>query len=40
VFGPGGAVGVDPGQFFAPVAFQAVDEPPQLEDAFGPDGVG
>jgi hypothetical protein len=38
--GAGGPAGVDAGQFVQPVAFQAVQQPPQPQDPFGPDAVG
>ena len=33
--GPGGAAGVHGGQFLEPVAFEAVDQPPQGQDPLG-----
>ena len=39
VLGPGGTAGIDPGEFVEPVAFQAVQQPPQLQDPLGPDRV-
>jgi hypothetical protein len=38
--GAGRPAGIDRGQFLEPVAFQAVQQPPELEDPFGRDGVG
>jgi hypothetical protein len=38
-FGPGGAAGVQVGEFVQPVAFQAVHQPPQLKDPFGLDRI-
>jgi hypothetical protein len=40
VFGAGRPPGVDGGQLLEPVAFQAVQQPPQPKDPLGPDGVG
>jgi hypothetical protein len=38
--GAGGPADVHGGEFVEPVAFQAVDQPPQPEDSFGQGGVG
>jgi hypothetical protein len=40
VFGAGGAAGVQVGEFGEPLAFQALHQPPQGQDPFGPAGVG
>jgi hypothetical protein len=40
LLGPGGAAGVDLGEFLEPLAFQPVDQPPQLEELLGQGGVG
>jgi hypothetical protein len=37
--GAGGPAGIDRGQFLEPVAFQAVQQPPELQDPDGPDAV-
>ena len=39
LFGAGNATGVDDRKFAEPVAFQAVQQPPQAKDPFGPGGV-
>jgi hypothetical protein len=38
--GAGSDTGVDGGEFVEPVAFQAVQQPPQPKDPLGPNGVG
>jgi hypothetical protein len=38
--GPGGPAGIDGGQLLEPVAFQAIQLPPQPKDLFGQGGVG
>jgi hypothetical protein len=40
ILGPSSAAGVQVGQVLQPVAFQPIDQPPQLQDPLGPDGVG
>jgi hypothetical protein len=40
VVGAGGPAGIDGGEFAEPVAVQAVQQPPQLEDPRGPGPVG
>ena len=35
--GPGGPAGVDPGEFFEPLALQLIHHPSQLQDPLGPD---
>jgi hypothetical protein len=39
VVGPGGATGVHEGEFSEPVAFQAVQQPPQPQDPLGPNPI-
>jgi hypothetical protein len=40
VFGAGRPAGIHRGEFLEPVAFQAVQQPPQRQHLFGGDGVG
>ena len=39
VVGPGGATGVHEGEFLAPVAFPAAQQPPQPQDPLGPNPI-